>query len=709
MSVDENILASSPEDALVGTLFADCYEILSVLGQGGMSVVYKARYVPLDQLVAVKVMHAHMTASQATFQRLKQEAKAAGSLDHPNIGRILRMHISDDGFPFLVADLIDGQTVQSAVLKDGPFDEHRFRHVFSQILSALEHAHARGIVHRDIKPSNIMLTTQDGETDHVKIVDFGISKMLSDSAAVTQGITQSASSNIFGSPLYMSPEQCTGRRTDVRTDIYSLACVMYEALTGVTAFIGETALETMYHQVHDLPAPFSTVAPERKISPVLESAIFAALRKEPSDRPQTAAEFRSTLFGRAPVRKVSRLRQMHRKASKQLMAVAGAATVGALILLAIYHLQALEKPDTAGKTQIAFPLTAEGCYHAGETEIRNPTTVPGRIHNTLERRARALEFFNKANELLDSQTGKKPDPLIAFQIKHQLALTLEAEGKYAEALRFFHEARKRSMSLSPQQQRLSYIGLSQNATSRGQPHESLNFALKAAQLSEATIRREEKTFPPSRRLHQNAAESWQHVAECYQKLVPPDLANAENACRKAYNHSLQSGHDERVRLSAPRRLADVLLMLNKDAEAKQLIDQYKMLLADADQNAPGLIEECCKWHQLLGTFAARSNPLAARYDFAESVRLAKLIPSEFPDEKAREVSDIMFASGINYYRCNEITAGDQAIALARRTVTSKYLTYSDDKWQPKVLYEKALAVKRLSTALPGQQTGRATK
>src|SRR4030095_3436452 len=193
-------------ESLVGTSIADKYEILSVLGQGGMSVVYKARHLLMKKAVAIKVLLPQLVLNPQSLKRFQQEASASSSLSHPNVITVYDFGVSAQGLPYLVMDLLYGDSLADEVKNNGPLEVGRALKIFIQAADALYEAHRKGVIHRDLKPSNIMLVSTDTSADIVKIVDFGIAKVLPQEGDDVQKLTQTG--EIFGSPYYMSPEQC---------------------------------------------------------------------------------------------------------------------------------------------------------------------------------------------------------------------------------------------------------------------------------------------------------------------------------------------------------------------------------------------------------------------------------------------------------------------------------------------------------------------
>ncbi|HEY9683301.1 MAG TPA: serine/threonine-protein kinase [Drouetiella sp.] len=280
-------------DPMIGKTFADRYEIIDVLGRGGMSVVYKAQQVFMQNFVAIKVLHQTLNSDPTSFDRFKQEAVAAISIRDKNVIQVLDFGISDDK-AFLIMEYLEGQDLADWLLKNGDMEVERALKIFVQACSGLAHAHAKGVIHRDLKPGNLFLMKDVDGSDLVKIVDFGIAKIESNNKANSQSLTQPG--EVFGSPLYMSPEQCQGKTLDARSDIYSLGCVLYETLTGMPPLMGINSFETMNKHVGEQPLPVRGCVPNKDIPQALDDCIIKALQKNPDLRQQTMQEFKQELI-----------------------------------------------------------------------------------------------------------------------------------------------------------------------------------------------------------------------------------------------------------------------------------------------------------------------------------------------------------------------------------------------------------------------------
>jgi len=280
-------------ESLVGTCIAEKYQILSVLGQGGMSVVFKARHLLMKKAVAIKVLLPQLVLNPQSLKRFQQEASASSSLSHPNVITVYDFGVSAQGLPYLVMDLLNGVSLADEVRDHGPLEVGRALKVFIQAADALYEAHRKGVIHRDLKPSNIMLASADIDADVVKIVDFGIAKVLPQEGDDLQKLTHTG--EIFGSPYYMSPEQCKAEGLDARSDIYSFGCLMYEALTGKPPLVGSHALDTMYKHMNEMPPGLVNLKCEPQVRERLDAVILKCLAKQPAERYQTMKELEDEL------------------------------------------------------------------------------------------------------------------------------------------------------------------------------------------------------------------------------------------------------------------------------------------------------------------------------------------------------------------------------------------------------------------------------
>lgn len=278
---------------LFGILIADQYEILEILGRGGMGEVYKCREQKTGELYAIKLLHSHLLMDAQALKRFHQEAEAASRIRHPNAINIVDIGTTPDGRPYLVTEFVDGVSLSEHLNQVGRLRISEATALSVQICDALIQAHRYGVVHRDIKPSNIMLKRKASGAYDVKVVDFGIAKLLPREGDGT--FVETATGKLIGSPPYMSPEQCLGERIDSRSDIYSLGCVMYESIMGAPPFIGNNPMETMYRHIHDAPAALSGLTEDIRLTQRLDQIIARTLQKTPINRYQTVAELQRDL------------------------------------------------------------------------------------------------------------------------------------------------------------------------------------------------------------------------------------------------------------------------------------------------------------------------------------------------------------------------------------------------------------------------------
>ena len=289
---DGTILSWSTVDPLVGTLFMEKYQIADVLGRGGMSAVYKARHLLMDRDVALKVLRAELVHDPQSLRRFQLESRAVSAVKHPNVMMVHDFGLTPDGIPYLIMDYLEGKTITAILRDEGQLTPERCVQLFHQACLALGHAHSKGVIHRDIKPSNLIVLVEEDGTEVLKIVDFGIAKLLQTEGSMAK---LTSTGEVFGSPAYMSPEQCIGTTADNRSDIYALGCVLYECLTGMSPIRGTTAMETCMKQINEMPKPFKEVRPDLKIPAEFEAVAFKALAKNPLDRYQSMAELDQAL------------------------------------------------------------------------------------------------------------------------------------------------------------------------------------------------------------------------------------------------------------------------------------------------------------------------------------------------------------------------------------------------------------------------------
>ncbi|MBS2010251.1 MAG: serine/threonine protein kinase [Cyanobacteria bacterium SZAS TMP-1] len=270
-----------------GSIFGEKYEIAEALGSGGMSTVYKAKHLFLDKTVAIKLLNQQLASDAKAVQRFQVEAKAAFGLEHSNLLGVYDFGVSRDGQAYIVMDYLQGESLSDIIRRENSVSVVRALPIFLDVCKGLSYAHEHGILHRDIKPSNVMLVKDEYNSQVAKIVDFGLAKVYDPEA---MKLTQTG--DIFGSPLYMSPEQCRGLTLDDRSDLYSLGVLMYETLTGRAPIVGTSVYDTFAKKLTDTPAPFD---PDLQIPEWLSKLVFCLLRTEPSERPASAKVLITTM------------------------------------------------------------------------------------------------------------------------------------------------------------------------------------------------------------------------------------------------------------------------------------------------------------------------------------------------------------------------------------------------------------------------------
>ncbi len=267
-----------------GTIVAERYEVICRIGEGGMGEVYEARHVEIGKRVAIKFLSRDFAGDEQTTKRFHQEARIAGNLGQENICEVTDYGRTDDGLPFIVMELLEGETLAEVIRRDGALPTQRALAILHQVLAAIEEAHAHGILHRDLKPENVFLARRkQGEV--VKLLDFGISKIV-EPGGERMSLTKTGA--MVGTPFYMSPEHVRGLKdVDHRTDIYSCGVMLYEMVTGRRPFDGTSFNEVMFKIVEE---PFPV--PEVDLPESVLEAIRTAMERDPEDRFQDAAEFR---------------------------------------------------------------------------------------------------------------------------------------------------------------------------------------------------------------------------------------------------------------------------------------------------------------------------------------------------------------------------------------------------------------------------------
>jgi len=302
------ITSESPvPDGVFPQDFSEEYEVIEPIGEGAICNVYAVRNKKMDRRFALKVLKEEFTSNQAALKQFRKEVNAAVSLTHFNVAAVYGHGQTATGSPFVVQHLCEGNSLADIIQRNGRLDSERAAKIFMQICDAMSHAHMKAVIHRDLKPSNVVVTsTPDGDVVH--LIDFGMSTVLQAARVALVDVTRTG--EVFGTPHYMSPEQCLGEKVDARSDIYSFGCLMFEALNGRPPFIGVNPVQVIVRHLKEDPPPFEScmsladviAAPRLEDGtyryrqlPQLERIVMRCMKKDPAERYQTFDEIRADL------------------------------------------------------------------------------------------------------------------------------------------------------------------------------------------------------------------------------------------------------------------------------------------------------------------------------------------------------------------------------------------------------------------------------
>jgi len=279
--------------SLVGTLapgsvFAARYRIVELIGSGGMGHVYRAEHLALKEHVALKILGKPLPDSEARFQR---EARAIARLAHPSCVRILDYAHVANRYQYIAMELLDGPSLSAVLFAEFRFEPPRAVAVARQLLGALAHAHAFGVLHRDVKPENVMLVTRASGPRAV-LIDFGLARLHDDATLTATGMC-------LGSPSYIAPERLLGKEYDARCDLYAVGVILYEMLAGARPFVGDSPEDVMSKSLSRPPRPLRAI--RRDISPALDAIVMRALAKDPAKRFTDAEDMLSALDELVPI------------------------------------------------------------------------------------------------------------------------------------------------------------------------------------------------------------------------------------------------------------------------------------------------------------------------------------------------------------------------------------------------------------------------
>jgi eukaryotic-like serine/threonine-protein kinase len=365
------------------------YEIASVIGSGGMGVVFKGFDTELNRPVAIKVLASHLAHSGAARQRFAREARAAAAIVHEHVVAIHNVE-TDGEFPFLVMQYVRGESLQARIDRGGPLTAKEILRIGIQMAAGLAAAHAQGVVHRDIKPANILL--EEG-VERVLLTDFGLARTVDDASLTHTGI-------VAGTPHYMSPEQASGDETDYRTDLFSLGSVLYFMATGRPPFRAERAMGVLHRICRDRHRPVWQVNPD--IPDALGEAIDRLLEKKPSRRFASAEDVQlalSKLLAHLQQGRMLRSRRVRRFVRRRKGLIAAVVSVGVLALVAVSVPWQLGGPTDQDRQDP--PVTVEVLQQASSAEPSQYASAA----DELQRLVRDFEIRTQAATYAHSDFG----------------------------------------------------------------------------------------------------------------------------------------------------------------------------------------------------------------------------------------------------------------------------------------------------------------
>lgn len=271
-----------PVHDLFGAVINDRYRIISCIGAGGMGTVYAAERIVDGRRVALKILLPELCVRKSFVERFFREAQAVSAIKHVGIVEVLDVGTTPRGIAFYVMELLHGEDLAQTLRREGQLSWSRVRNIGMQLCGVLAAAHDKGIIHRDLKPANLFLVRTPDGAEHIKLLDFGAAKLVGVDAL--SYATLSAAGEIFGTIAYMSPEQAGGHPIDHRTDIYATGVILYQLLTGVVPFTGNSPQQVIRAIMLEEPPPMCAMAPDTEIPAEAESVVRCALQRDPSER-----------------------------------------------------------------------------------------------------------------------------------------------------------------------------------------------------------------------------------------------------------------------------------------------------------------------------------------------------------------------------------------------------------------------------------------
>ncbi|MFN8655082.1 MAG: serine/threonine-protein kinase [Candidatus Obscuribacterales bacterium] len=409
-----------------GDMIDGKYAIVSTISEGGWGSVYRARREDMERDVAIKVLHEHLSVDENASKRFLREAKALNQLRHPSLTRVFAFGYLETRQPYFAMDYIEGPSLEALIKKKGYLTAEQTIAIFIDVCAALEEVHAAGVVHRDLKPSNIILKEEGDRTIPI-IVDFGLVAFDRSGSGMTTNLTKTGL--VLGTPRYMSPEQCRGLPSDARSDIYSLGCTMYEALTGKPPFYSKNIMQLMAMHLQEQPAEVAIRCDTPEVGEALADCVMQCLGKDAKRRPQSADELQAMLQEAAKGNNIAArrddpidvrtpappVRGDDRSAEKQdnsmpllspaavlvilVLVIAGGAGWSAIQNLAEQHRQNLIKEELAKRPEVQGTLLSINRATAGGQELHIRAT-----DGTVRRVTTPGEYQTRVRKLVPGQS-----------------------------------------------------------------------------------------------------------------------------------------------------------------------------------------------------------------------------------------------------------------------------------------------------------------
>lgn len=285
---------------MAGRTFLGRYETIKLLGEGGMGRVYLCKQTDLGRQVVVKVMHDHIANDPKFRERFQRETLLMARLQHPYVVTLYEASLGDTHGPCIVMEYVRGINLDTLIHRNGRLSPARVGRLLGQLCEALYAAHQEGIIHRDLKPANLMVVDPDSPFEKIKVMDFGLAKLIDNTNGIGMMMQQSNTGLDFavGTPAYISPEQVRGEETDYRADIYSVGVMLFELLTGRLPFTREETMDVLFAHATETPPSFADAGSANWVPPEIEAVVMRCLAKSPADRPGSAREL-AELFQKA--------------------------------------------------------------------------------------------------------------------------------------------------------------------------------------------------------------------------------------------------------------------------------------------------------------------------------------------------------------------------------------------------------------------------